>query len=103
MSKASQSGWELTLWPLLPRQLKLARMFTLRLLPALANTQRWGDNTVIHPHVTIGSGAKVGNDCIIYANSTIYHDCRVGNHCILHSGCVIGADGFGFAPHFRGL
>ena len=27
--------------PLLPRQLKLARMFTLRLLPALANTQRW--------------------------------------------------------------
>ncbi len=32
---------ELTLWPLLPRQLKLARMFTLRLLPALANTQRW--------------------------------------------------------------
>ena len=33
--------WELTLWPLLPRQLKLARMFTLRLLPALANTQRW--------------------------------------------------------------
>ena len=57
-----------------------------------------GDNTVIHPHVTIGSGAKVGNDCIIYANSTIYHDCRVGNHFILHSGCVIGADGFGFAP-----
>ena len=61
-----------------------------------------GDNTVIHPHVTIGSGAKVGNDCIIYANSTIYHDCRVGNHCILHSGCVIGADGFGFAPTSEG-
>lgn len=62
-----------------------------------------GDNTVIHPHVTIGSGAKVGNDCIIYANSTIYHDCRVGNHCILHSGCVIGADGFGFAPLPRAM
>ena len=57
-----------------------------------------GDNTVIHPHVTVGSGAKVGNDCIIYANATIYYDCRVGNHCILHAGCVIGADGFGFAP-----
>ena len=28
----------------------------------------------------------------------MYHDCRVGNNCILHSGCVIGADGFGFAP-----
>ena len=57
-----------------------------------------GDNTVIHPHATIGSGAKVGNDCIIYANVTIYHDCRIGNRCILHAGCVIGADGFGFAP-----
>ena len=61
-----------------------------------------GDNTVIHPHATIGSGAKVGSDCIIYANVTIYHDCRVGNHCILHAGCVIGADGFGFAPSSEG-
>lgn len=57
-----------------------------------------GDNTVIHPHVTIGSGAKIGSNCIIYANATVYHDCRIGNHCILHAGCVIGADGFGFAP-----
>ena len=57
-----------------------------------------GDNTVIHPHATIGSGAKVGSDCIIYANVKIYHDCRIGNRCILHAGCVIGADGFGFAP-----
>ena len=57
-----------------------------------------GDNTMIHPHATVGSGAKVGSDCILYANTTIYHDCRIGNHCILHSGCVIGADGFGFAP-----
>ena len=57
-----------------------------------------GDNTVIHPHVTVGSGAKVGDNCILYANVTVYHDCRVGNSCILHAGCVIGADGFGFAP-----
>ena len=28
----------------------------------------------------------------------IYHDCKVGKNCILHAGCVIGADGFGFAP-----
>lgn len=61
-----------------------------------------GDNTVVHPHVTIGAGAKVGNNCIIYANATVYHDCRIGNHCILHSGCVIGADGFGFAPTPQG-
>ena len=32
----------------------------------------------------------------------IYHDCKVGNNCILHAGCVIGADGFGFAPTANG-
>ena len=57
-----------------------------------------GDNTSIHPHVTISAGAKIGNDCILYPNVTVYHDCRIGNRCILHAGCVIGADGFGFAP-----
>ena len=57
-----------------------------------------GDNCIIHDGVSIGDGAKVGSDCILYAHVTIYHDCRVGNNCILHSGCVIGADGFGFAP-----
>jgi UDP-3-O-[3-hydroxymyristoyl] glucosamine N-acyltransferase len=57
-----------------------------------------GDNTRIYPHVTIGEGASIGNNCIIYPNVTIYHGCKVGNNCILHAGCVIGADGFGFAP-----
>ncbi|MEG0887428.1 MAG: UDP-3-O-(3-hydroxymyristoyl)glucosamine N-acyltransferase [Bacteroides sp.] len=61
-----------------------------------------GDNTIIHPHVTIGEQAKVGNNCIIYPNVTIYHDCRIGNDCVLHAGCVIGADGFGFAPTATG-
>ena len=60
-----------------------------------------GDNTVIHPHATVGGGAKIGSNCILYANA-IYHDCRVGNNCILHAGCVIGADGFGFAPTPQG-
>ena len=57
-----------------------------------------GDNTAVHPHATVSAGAKVGSDCILYPNVTVYHDCRVGNRCILHAGCVIGADGFGFAP-----
>lgn len=61
-----------------------------------------GDNCYIHDGVSVGDGAKVGNNCILYAHVTIYHDCRVGNNCILHSGCVIGADGFGFAPTANG-
>jgi UDP-3-O-[3-hydroxymyristoyl] glucosamine N-acyltransferase len=57
-----------------------------------------GDNCCIHDGVSIGDGAKIGNGCLLYAHVTVYHDCRIGNNCILHSGCVIGADGFGFAP-----
>lgn len=57
-----------------------------------------GNNCHIHNGVSINDGVRIGNDCIIYANASIYNDCRIGNNCILHSGCVIGADGFGFAP-----
>lgn len=57
-----------------------------------------GDNTQIYPHVIVGEGASVGSDCILYPHVTIYYACKVGNRCILHAGCVIGADGFGFAP-----
>lgn len=57
-----------------------------------------GDGCYIHDGVSVGDGAKVGNNSILYAHVTIYHDCRIGNNCILHSGCVVGADGFGFAP-----
>ena len=57
-----------------------------------------GDNCHIYDGVSIGDGAKIGNNCLLYAHVTVYHDCRVGNDCILHSGCVVGSDGFGFAP-----
>ena len=57
-----------------------------------------GDGTQLYPQVTIGQNASVGNNCILYPNVTVYYNCRIGNGCILHSGCVIGADGFGFAP-----
>ncbi len=61
-----------------------------------------GDRTVIYPHATVGDGAVVGSDCTLYANATIYHGCHVGNRCTLHAGCIIGADGFGFAPTPQG-
>lgn len=61
-----------------------------------------GDNCMLYDGVSVGDGAKVGSGSILYAHVTIYHDCRVGSNCILHSGCVIGADGFGFAPTANG-
>lgn len=69
---------------------------------AIAANVTIGDECVIHPHATIGENASVGEGTEIYSNAVIYHDCKVGNNCILHAGCVIGADGFGFAPTANG-
>ena len=61
-----------------------------------------GKGSHLYPHAVIYDNAFVGEDCIIYSNVSIYHDCKVGNRVILHSGCVVGADGFGFAPTENG-
>ncbi len=61
-----------------------------------------GDGCVLHPHATVGANAQIGENTVMYSNSVVYHDCKVGKRCILHAGCVIGADGFGFAPTEEG-
>lgn len=58
-----------------------------------------GDNTVIGAGSVMLPGSAAGEECIIYPKVTIMDGCTVGNRVILHSGVVIGADGFGFAPH----
>ncbi|MDQ6665624.1 MAG: UDP-3-O-(3-hydroxymyristoyl)glucosamine N-acyltransferase, partial [Acidobacteriota bacterium] len=67
----------------------------------------------IGPHVSIGEGARIGqaslgascsigpyveigDACVLHANVTLYEHVRIGRGVVLHSGCVIGADGFGF-------
>lgn len=69
----------------------------------------------VGPHVSIGCGARIGagtsigagcvigarvilgRNCELAANVAIYDDVAVGDSAVLHSGCVLGADGFGFA------
>jgi UDP-3-O-[3-hydroxymyristoyl] glucosamine N-acyltransferase len=60
---------------------------------------RIGARTVIGPNCVVGEGAVIGADCLLHASVTVYHRCEIGNRAILHSGCIIGADGFGFAPN----
>ena len=52
----------------------------------------------IYPQVFLGDNVKVGKNTIIYAGAKIYANTEIGEDCIIHSGCVIGSDGFGFAP-----
>ena len=61
-----------------------------------------GDGTQIYPHTVIGDGVKIGAKSTIFPNVTIYQGCRLGNKVTIHAGCVIGADGFGFAPNTEG-
>ena len=50
-------------------------------------------------HCVIGGSAVVGAGTRLSARVTLGNGCMVGERCIVHSGVVIGADGFGFAPH----
>lgn len=61
-----------------------------------------GNRVKIYPQVYIGDDVVIGDDTVIYAGAKLYAQSVVGKSCILHSGCVIGADGFGFAPQEDG-
>ncbi len=61
-----------------------------------------GARTILHPGVVLEAEAHVGDDCILYPNAVVREACLVGDRCILHAGCVVGADGFGFAFDMAG-
>lgn len=50
-------------------------------------------------HVTVEANAHVGAHTHLHSRVVLGERCHVGERCIIHSGAVIGADGFGFAPH----
>ena len=56
-----------------------------------------GAATSIGPLCTVGRGARIGANCVLHPRVTLYDGVTLGDRVILHSGCVIGADGFGFA------
>jgi len=53
----------------------------------------------IGPLCVVEAGARIGAHSRLHARVHVGYDCVVGQHCILHPGVVLGADGFGFAPH----
>jgi UDP-3-O-[3-hydroxymyristoyl] glucosamine N-acyltransferase len=65
-------------------------------LVAVGAGARIGAGTQIHAGSVIGDGVRVGENCLLHPRVTLYSDVSIGHHVVLHSGCVIGADGFGF-------
>lgn len=53
---------------------------------------------VLLPGVRVGDGCHIGPGTILHPNVVLYPGVRIGARCTLHSGCVVGADGFGYAP-----
>ncbi|MEJ6022946.1 UDP-3-O-(3-hydroxymyristoyl)glucosamine N-acyltransferase [Ramlibacter sp. PS4R-6] len=68
-------------------------------------------SAVVHPDAVIDPTARIGPLCVVERGArigagTLLHSrihvgerCTIGDRCIVHPGVVIGADGFGFAPH----
>lgn len=58
-----------------------------------------GEGAQIGPHCTVGARSRIGAHTRLSAHVSVGFDCVIGDRCLIHSGVVIGADGFGFAPH----
>ena len=57
------------------------------------------DGACIGAHCVLERRARIGARTRLASHVTLGHDCCIGADGIVHSGTVIGADGFGFAPH----
>lgn len=53
----------------------------------------------IGPLCVVGAQARIGAGTRLVSRVTVGDGCSIGARGIVHSGAVIGADGFGFAPH----
>src|SRR4029453_10116333 len=61
-----------------------------------------GARTIVHPHVTIGPGVRVGEDCVVHAQGSLRERVTIGNRVVLQNGVVIGGDGYGFVRRADG-
>lgn len=73
----------------------------LRIHPsAVVDPQAEVDPTAtIGPLCVVERGARIGAGTVLKSRVTVSEGCSIGQRCLLHPGVVIGADGFGFAPH----
>jgi UDP-3-O-[3-hydroxymyristoyl] glucosamine N-acyltransferase len=63
---------------------------------AIGAGARIGASSSLGAGCVLAEGVEIGEHCTLHPRVTLYRGVRIGNHAILHSGCVIGADGFGF-------
>ena len=67
-------------------------------LAVIGARARIGAGALIGPHCVIGADVLVAEQVRLVARVTLCDGISVGARSILHPGCVLGSDGFGFAP-----
>ena len=55
------------------------------------------EGSVVGAGSAIGANVRIGAGSLLHPRVTIYDNVSIGARAVLHSGCVLGADGFGFA------
>jgi UDP-3-O-[3-hydroxymyristoyl] glucosamine N-acyltransferase len=78
---------------------KLAPDVTVGAFACVGSRAVLGPGVRIGAHGVIGNDVRIGTDTHLSARVTVADGCSLGERCIVHPGAVIGADGFGFAPH----
>lgn len=68
----------------------------------LGNHVKIANNVKLYPQVYLGDHVTIGDNSILYPGVKIHHDCVIGKNVCIHAGCVIGGDGFGYAPQADG-
>ncbi|MEP4484125.1 MAG: UDP-3-O-(3-hydroxymyristoyl)glucosamine N-acyltransferase [Halioglobus sp.] len=61
-----------------------------------------GDGVAIGSHCSVGAHAMLGAGTRLYPGVVVNHRVVLGLDCAIHSNSVIGADGYGYAPHQDG-
>lgn len=59
---------------------------------------RIGARSVLYPGCYIGQEVRIGEDCVLFPRVTLYEWTELGSRIRIHAGCVLGSDGFGYAP-----
>jgi UDP-3-O-[3-hydroxymyristoyl] glucosamine N-acyltransferase len=61
---------------------------------AISDSAVIGENTMIHPNVSIGHHVTIGDNCIIHAGVVLMDRCQIGNNVIIQSNTTIGTSAF---------
>ncbi len=56
-----------------------------------------GEGSSVGPHCSIAAQVRSGRGGVLHSGVTLYDGVTLGDRVVLHAGCVLGADGFGYA------